>query len=123
MWSLSITTAKLFPNFKTIGIEVSEIIYYEQSHIYVFIYIDICLNECNVHSMSEHLATCSQEYPYCLPVTYLRLCTAHVRTFCDEYRIEFKLNFRFILKSHDNKKLIFCSCYYTTKTYHARNIH
>jgi hypothetical protein len=41
MWSLSITTAKLFPNFKAIGEEVSEIIYYEQSHIYVFIYIDL----------------------------------------------------------------------------------
>jgi hypothetical protein len=40
MWSLSITTAKLFPNFKTIGVKVSEIIYYEQSHIYVFIYIE-----------------------------------------------------------------------------------
>jgi hypothetical protein len=39
MWSLSITTAKLCPNFKTIGEEVSEIIYYEQSHVYVFIYI------------------------------------------------------------------------------------
>jgi hypothetical protein len=31
----------LCPNFKAIGEEVSEITYYEQSHIYVFIYIDV----------------------------------------------------------------------------------
>jgi phage-related protein len=30
---------QMCPNFKTIGEEVSELTYYEQSHIYVFIYM------------------------------------------------------------------------------------